>query len=56
MMIKGGLTPLDADRLTSMVLNAGEGMIGSAGKSAVENYLTSIGSMLMFQSGGTALE
>lgn len=56
MMIKGGLTPLDAERLTSMIINAGDGMIGAAGRSAVENYLTSIGSMLMFQSGGTALE
>lgn len=56
MMMMGGLTPLDGERLMSMVLNSGEGMIGANARPALENYFTSIGSMLMFQSGGNALK
>ena len=52
----GGITPLDADRLMSMVLNAGDALIGASARPALENYFTTVGSMLMFRSGGNAIQ
>ena len=52
----GGITPIDTERLLAMVLNAGEGMIGHNNRPALENYFTTVGSMLMFRSGGNALK
>lgn len=52
----GGITPLDAERLMSMVLNAGDALIGASARPALENYFTTVGSMLMFRSGGNAIQ
>ena len=56
MLLMGGITPLDAERLMSMVLNAGDALIGSNMRPALENYFTTVGSMLMFRSGGNAIQ
>lgn len=55
MLAWGGITPLDSTRLMSMVLNAGDALIGANQRSALENYFTTVGSMLMFRSGGNVL-
>lgn len=52
----GGITPLDAERLVAMVLNSGDALIGSKNRSALENYFSTVGSMLMFRTGGNALQ
>ena len=56
MLEMGGITPLDSERLMSMVLNAGEALVGSNARPALENYFTTVGSMLMFRSGGNAIQ
>lgn len=56
MLETGGITPIDADFLISAVINAGDGMIGSNQRPALENYFTTIASMLMFRTGGRLLE
>ena len=52
----GGITPLDAERLVAMVLNSGDALLGSKNRSALENYFSTVGSMLMFRTGGNALK
>jgi hypothetical protein len=43
---------LDINWLTFAILNAGDGMIGSANKTAIEDYLSAFASLLMFRTGG----
>jgi len=56
MLETGGITPIDARFLLSAVLNAGEGMIGANQRPALENYFSTIASMLMFRTGGKLIE
>lgn len=56
MLSLGGITPMDASWLMTAVLNAGDDLIGSNQRSALENYFSTVASMLMFRSGGNAIQ
>lgn len=56
MLELGGITPIEKDFLITAVLNAGPALIGSHQRSALENYFSTVASMLMFRSGGQALQ
>jgi hypothetical protein len=43
---------LDIDWLTFAILNAGDGMIGRANRSAIEDYFSGFAAILMFRTGG----
>lgn len=55
MLDLGGISLIDADFLIAAVMNAGDAMIGAGQRSALENYFSSVASMLMFRSGGQEL-
>lgn len=55
MLNLGGINLIDADFLINAVLNAGDALIGASQRSALENYFSTVASMLMFRSGGQQL-
>ena len=56
MLSLGGITPLDAEFLTTAIMNSGAGMLGHGNLNTLEYYLTSVTSLCMFNSGGQALQ
>ena len=56
MLELGGITPLDAQWLLTAVLNAGAGMIGSSLRPSLENYFSTVASILMFRTGGNSIQ
>lgn len=56
MLELGGITPLDAQWLITAVLNAGDGMLGSSQRPALENYFSAVAAMLMFRTGGNTIK
>lgn len=56
MLNYGGITIQDANWLITAVLNAGNGMIGSSQRPALENYFSTTAAMLMFRTGGNTIK
>lgn len=56
MLMIGGITPLDANFLTAAIMNSGAGMLGHNNLPSLEYYLTSVASLCMFNTGGSALQ
>lgn len=56
MLDYGGISTQDANWLMTAVLNAGNGMIGSSQRPALENYFSTVAVMLMFRTGGNTIQ
>lgn len=56
MLDYGGISTQDANWLMTAVLNAGNGMIGSSQRPALENYFSTVAAMLMFRTGGNTIQ
>ena len=56
MLEQGGITPADKDWLIFATLNSGQHLLGNFLRNSLEDYFSTVASLLLFRSGGNVAE